>query len=1319
MPPYFPAGPSKKRPGMLEFIMNAAGVRSGPGGARTKEKLHLPSTIATLKVMGRLFAAVLFSALAAFAQLSTSSITGTVTDPQGLATPGASVTAVNEDTGASFSAETTSTGNYAITGLIPGPYTVNVSHAGFRNFTATHNRLNVGAPIVVDIHLQLGASTESVQVEASYARVETSNATISDVITQRNIQTLPLNGRNPLNLIALEPGVVQRANSTTGTQVNGARSNAVNLTLDGIDINEISVPNAQKNVYNLNTSNVQEFRIVTHNATADFGKNSGANVAITSRSGSKQFHGDVYEYFRNPVMNANEWFSNAQGLPKPDYKLNQYGGDAGGPLPGGKTFWFASWQGQRFTVSKAFTTGTVYTPSMRAGNFRYVVGTVNGQTKAGTSLVDSHTGQLLPGIATCGGSVTTNCVATANLNAIGATATAAGGGPYQIDPAMAKFFNAAPLPNLYLGGDGLNTAQFVWNRPSQDPQERIMGRIDHQFDAMNSVFFRFIWSRDATKLGDPINGGYQAFPGYPVQEISDRRPMNLAANYRRVLTPHLVNSFTAGLARFEYGFPNNFTNDQFPTIPPYSVANVYNPFTNPTAGGLTNQSGVFRWLTSFQYVDDVTWEHGKHLVSGGFNFRFQRQNDHRSAISPTIGAPVVTFSGSGRDPSQIMTLPTMNSTDLATFKNAIDEWMGLPYQQSLGFFAAGANSYIPSNTYVRGERMHQYNAYIQDQWKVRRDLTMSIGTRWEYNPPGSEANGLIFRPNVRPDQWSPSAPVSYSQASHYWDRQNANVFGPRLGLAWNPSGSDKTVVRAGFGIYNDTFNTYQLVPFTGAIPGGSINCTTQITYASGKPVVTPSNNCGVNTNPTAQISNGYGVGLPNPAVPPSGFFTPAPSAKGVAPQASQMDPNVKIPTTQQWNLSVQRDLGRDTVLEVSYVGSHSTHLSRGYDLNQLNLSSNFLNSFNTARSNLVKCGNVLGTASCGAPVGLLQTILGSTLSTTTATTPLLNNSAAGLAQTIDTTYFTQMVAATGNAGYFRPNPQFGTILYFDTNGNANYNALQARLRRHATDLDFGIGYTWGKAIDDGSSDPVGSTAGGGASSSHPTDIHNFALDRGRADFDRRHSMTAYYVWQLPVGKGHRFLSRLPWAVNEVISGWQTSGIVTYMTGEPFSVSSGILTADNIRSSRATINGATPAVTMNYGVAGNPGPYVFSNSVLNAATSPFGIADAGSNGNQGRNIFTGPAFFNSDMTLIRQFKFREKYTFDFRLDAFNVFNHANFRIASATAFTGTTLANGVVLPTVSTTFAGTCCTSAYLPSSASATGVGEPPRVMQASLKVSF
>ena len=1250
----------------------------------------------------KLITLILLSSLA-LAQLPTSSVTGGVVDPQGLPIPAAHVIVTSEATRVPYDAVTTSTGEFAVSGLAPGNYTISVNQPGFKSFEALHNVLNVGAPLVLNIKLQLGATGEKVEVEAGYERLDTTSAMISDVIEQRAVETLPLNGRNPLNLIALEPGIVQRANTTTGTQVNGGRSNAANLTLDGIDINEISVPNAQKNVYNLNTDNVQEFRIVTHNATAEFGKNSGANIAFTSKSGSSQIHGDLYEYLRNPDFNANQFYNNAQGIGLPDYKMNQYGGDLGGPFPGKKTFWFASWQGQRFSVDIPGTP-TVYTASARAGIFRYVVGTVNGQTKTSPALVDRN-GALLPGIQTCGGSVATNCIASVNLSSIASTAAPTAGGPYLVDPSMAKFFNAAPLPNLFTAGDGLNTAAYGWNRPTQDPQERFMGRIDHNFNKDNAVFFRFIVSRDNTALGDPINGGYETFPGFPTTETSVRRPANYAANYRRVISPHLINSFTAGVGRFQYAFPNDYTNSTFPTIPPYSVANVTNPFANPTAGGISNQPGLSRTLTTLQALDDLSWQHGAHIISTGFNFRFQRQNDSRSSVSTIYGAPVVSFSGSVRDPALIMTLPTVNSTDLATLKNYIDEWLGLPSSQSLGYFAAGANSYTPSNLYIRGQRFHQYDAYLQDEWKVRPNFTVNLGVRWEFNPPPTETHDLLFLPNQLPSTWSPSDPVVYHPATQFWNRNNADAFGPRIGLAWTPFGDSKTVLRAGYGIYFDTVNTFQVVPFVGAVPGSSAACSVQVANTSSKTTtVTPTAHCVAPANQTAQISNGYVVGLPAPTIPPSSFFSPPAQAKGIAPQAGEIDPNLKVATVHQWNLSVQRDLGKQTVLEMSYVGSHGVHLPRAYDRNQLNLPAGYLQSFNTARSNLLACGSPAPTSSCGQAVGVLQQILGNTLTTTTATTPLLNGSAAGLANTIDTTYYSQMVAATGNPAYFRPNPQFGTVLYMDSSSSSSYNGLQLHLRRHETNLDFGLSYTFAKSIDDASGDPIGSsTTGGVTSTTAPSDVHNFTLDRGRSDFDRTQVLTTYDVWQIPVGNAPRF-------VKSVLGGWTWSNIVSWMTGEPFSISSGILTADNLRSSRAEIVGPVPSFGFNPGIPGNPGPGWIPGA------SAFGIPAPGTFGNQGRNIFNSPNFFNIDMTIEKRFAITERWKVELRGDAFNVLNHPNFRLANpVTAFTGAT-ATG---PVVSNTFGTLCCASAYLPSSSSATGVGEPSRVLQVSLRVSF
>ena len=363
-------------------------------------------------------------------------------------------------------------------------------------------------------------------------------------------------------------------------------------------------------------------------------------------------------------------------------------------------------------------------------------------------------------------------------------------------------------------------------------------------------------------------------------------------------------------------------------------------------------------------------------------------------------------------------------------------------------------------------------------------------------------------------------------------------------------------------------------------------------------------------------------------------------------------------------------------------------------------------------------------------MGILQSILGSTLNTSTATTPLANGSAAGLANTIDTTYYSQMLAATGNPGFFRPNPQFATLLYMDASSSSSYHALQMHLRRHAAGLDYGLAYTFAKSIDDGSGDPIGSSSTGGVSSTTaPTDIHNFALDRGRSDFDRRQVLTGYDVWEVPVGSNRHWFGSMPKALDAIVGNWSLSNIVSWMTGEPFTVSSGILTANNIRSARADLTGPVPAFGYNYGIPGNVGPSWIPASALpqiNPTTSPFAIPAPGNNGNQGRNIFTGPGFFNLDMTLSKKFVVKERWKVEIRGDAFNVLNHANFRLANPiTAFGGTTVTSPsgqtplVIQPSGSTTFGTLCCASAYLPSSASATGVGEPSRVLQVALRLSF
>src|SRR5437016_7849799 len=350
------------------------------------------------------------------AQVSTSSITGAVIDASGAVVANAKVEAKNEETGVVFSQNTTSSGNYSFASLTPGSYSITVSLTGFQTFSSIHNILTVGTPLVVDVTLKLGTVGQSVEVvESNYQRLETSNATVSDIMDTKQVQDLPLNGRNPLALLTLEPGVVQRTTNGagSGTHVFGSRDRAHNVTIDGIDANESTVPNPQGNIQRLNPDNVEEFRTITLGATAEQGRNSGANVIVATRGGTNNVHGNVFYYNRNTVYNANEWFNNFNGKPRPDLKLNEYGFQVGGPVIKNKTFFFGTFQNNLIkqtapinsTNVGVFGFPGVYTSMARTGNFRFVRGTVtaNGTnfTRNSPGLVDAS-GTLHPGVAVCG-----------------------------------------------------------------------------------------------------------------------------------------------------------------------------------------------------------------------------------------------------------------------------------------------------------------------------------------------------------------------------------------------------------------------------------------------------------------------------------------------------------------------------------------------------------------------------------------------------------------------------------------------------------------------------------------------------------------------------------------------------------------------------------------------------------------------------------------------------------------------------------------------------------------------------------------------------
>ncbi|MGC8794603.1 MAG: TonB-dependent receptor domain-containing protein, partial [Bryobacteraceae bacterium] len=1259
----------------------------------------------------------------------TSRITGSVTDPSGAVIPGAKVVARNEATGVSYETATSSAGTYVLDALPPGVYTVTVSQAGFQTFTSTGNTLSVGVPLVVNVTLKVGAMTEVVQVEATAARLETTHAMVSDVVTRTGVTELPLNGRNPLALIVLQPGLVQRTTmgAGSGTHVFGSRDRAHNVTIDGIEANESSVPNPQSNIHRLNPDNVQEYRVVTHNATPEFGRNSGANVAIATRSGTNEFHGDLFWFHRNTVLNANEWFNNADGIERPTLLLNQFGLDVGGPIKKNKTFFFGSYQGNRIKqalpISQSFGVPYVYTSTMRQGIFRYFVPNpanplvLDGVpiTRNSPRLVDPKTGALRPEVPLCGGNITSNCVASYSIPANDPLRVG-------IDPAVKALIDTFPLPNTYSVGDGLNTAGYAWNPPSRFTGPHYMFRIDHQFDEYNNMFVRYLGSEWNTTEGDLLNARPSVFPGFPPMGTVNRTSANLAVSYRRVISPTLVNEFTAGLSRFNFLFNLREANPNPDAIPPYGQECFGTDSFGLIDTPYCNTPHTQRAVTTIQLIDNVGYTRGSHSFRMGLNLRFYRHNDERGAPGGFNLSPTIIFSRTVRSPlneNPAWSLPPtamINATDRNNLEQAIVELAGIVAQVNQGYQADLKNDVFIPDLFTLGTRTKQYNFYFQDEWRLRRNLTMTYGVRWELNLPPSDGAERVYVPD-KPIDGSQGL-VTFVRAKRWFQRKNATALAPRVGLAWSPRSN--TVFRLGYGLAFDTISSFQVTAIGGKVPGSFLQCTVRVqdSAALSAPCGDVPND--VRLSQLLQVFKPFR--LPAPSARPSSQLAPQPKPLGVAPNVGAFDQNLKVPTVHEWSLTIQRELPRGLIGQIGYIGKRGMRLYRAYDLNQLRTDQpGFLESFLIAQRNL-KAGCRLDGTGCPAGVTgtppdlLLKLVPASVLNGWTS--DFRQNGLGEVARRIDQR---DIVSRGFPANYFRPNPQYSELFYFDSGGSSIYHGMFAQLRRRfASGLELGATYTLGKSIDDMSVDPVAATSGGGLSSTNsrtPTDVHNFRLDRALSDFDNTHVIVAHGIWELPVGRGRAFAANLPGWANHILGGWSLTGIYTYESGEPFTINSGIRTQNGYKVSRADLKGPLPEAKLQF-VPDIKGPVVFRVGDIDAAncrqvlgTSSAFCIPAPDGVGISRNMVRGPGFWNLDAGVLKNFQIRENIRLQFRGEFFNVLNHPNFENPRNATSGSPTLTSSL--------FGQTCCVTAALPSSATIIANGEPNRVIQFGLKLQF
>jgi Carboxypeptidase regulatory-like domain/TonB-dependent Receptor Plug Domain len=1257
---------------------------------------------------------LLISALACqlLGQTSTSQLSGIVSDSTGATVPGATVISTNEATGLTYKLTTTDAGVYAFPSIPVGAYTLSVEKTGFKRFQQKKIVLQINTPSTVNATLDIGSATETIQVEATAEALQTTGATLGNVIERKSIEALPLNGRNPLNLLIYEPGVVQRSGGTIS--VNGSRTGAVNVTIDGIEANESTNPNPVNNIFRLNPDNVQEFKVTTSNPSAEEGRNSGANVSVATRGGTNQFHGTVFEFFRNTALNANETYSKAQGLEKPIIKLNQYGFELGGPIKKNKTFFFGSWQGQKVNfadpVDKAFGESVdLYNQIALTGIFRYFVVdqrnplTVNGQriTQNTPLLVDRATGNLAAGVRACASPTDANCVASYNIFQ---------NDPLRrgIDPAVKSVLGAYPAPNQYSAGDGLNTGNYAFNTPFQIRGPQYLGRIDHVINDRHNLFGRLLAAEQNTLGGDPLNGRPQVLPGFPTRGEVFRPAYNAAIGLRSVLTPRLVNELTLGYSRFDFLFTQGEANPLFPNTPRFTFNNSDVDYTATPR--------TQRAVNTYQIINNVTYIAGAHVMKFGGNLRIYQHNDRRGDVGGVALTPAISLSRTIRPPAGFTfpslataTSPGIASNDLNRLQGMVNDLLGIPAQLSHNFIGdLKSDTFLPFQTgdktvslWAQGQRTKQFNFFAQDDFKLRKNISISYGVRWEVNPPPREAGGRTYVPNKNID--GSEGLVTFVQADRWYKNWNLGALAPRIALTWAPGGSSKTVIRTGYTMAFDPIATFQVTSVASAVPGQIYRCTSTVGGAS---------TAGCASVPDVRLSQ-FPNQLPPPTAKPSSQLTPPLATQNTAPPARIFDPNLKLPAVHMWNLTVQRDLGKSYIGSVGYVGRRGTRLYRSWDVNQIDAKP-ILPSFLAMQRNVGIGGGCRpdgtlanGSACAGAVTvpliqqGIITSAFANSAASITDLSPT-QNAAGNMAVRIE-----QMTLAAK----LRPNQQFAQILLLDNGADSIYHGLQTTLRKRfdTAGLLFNLGYTFSKSIDNLSTDPVAATTGGGLSTTAartPADGRNYDNERARSDFDQRHVLNLSGIYELPVGRGKPLFRNANRVVNTVIGGWSVNTIYTYQSGEPFTVRSGFLTANGTAQSRAAL---APGVTTLpqarlQNKAGVIGPVFFADASQFAAPAPgqLGI---------GRNVFQGPSYWNVDLGISKGFQFSERFRLTFRTEMFNALNHANYR-NPRDASVGSPAINSNV-------FAQACCVSLSTASSSTTNQNGESWRVVQLALKLAF
>jgi hypothetical protein len=1153
-------------------------------------------------------------------------IQGVVRDPSQGAIPAATITVTNQDTGYHVDVTTGPAGEYLVPNMPVGSYTIQVKAKGFKEAVSKDIAVIVDRLTTLDFSLQVGELTQTVQVDATAQLIDTETSSMGNDLTATQIVALPLFGRVYSQLVQIMPGAVKvgigsSAESGTGIGANGSITAAVNgvvyqgttFSLDGVTTMEL------ENAFQTITppiDDLEEVKVSGANSSADVGVYGGAQVNAVIKSGTNQIHGSAYEFLRNKSLNANTWANDLIGAPKAPYRANQYGGSLGGPIKKNRLFYFLGYQGLQLANGITYTY-TVPTPMAANGYFP-----TNFFTKPIYDPLTGSPGQNptpFPQVTLANG--TYGCSGAGNATTPSCTAYYIN--PTRWDPVAVKMLaNSNIWPAANLTNPNVPTNNFSQSIAQTNPQQQFDAKVDLALHGQDRVFVRASYARNDLSTPGPtkfINVGENAAP----------RDHNDVVGFTHFFSPETVNEFRFGFNRF-YTF--HFTNDLGSNennalgIPngnlqafPYTsgiaqmTVNTNQSIGNWAGTGGTGSSDAIRYTQDFDFVDNMLKVKGKHAFRWGGDYRRIHASvtnpDHyqsgnfgfdNSYTSSCAGNPSCSGAGGGAGIADyLLGLPTSVSRDIV---NTAPE-----------------------------TRMTIANLYMQDDYRVTKNLTLNLALRWDlitmYNDANNHQSNLDLNTGL----------LDIATAGNRAPNVNTNYhnFAPRVGIAYSPD-NGKTAIRAAWGI------TY--FPDHYGAAGGTLERNwpwfeeyvlgqqTQNTAwaAVSSPMNLPNPNCAPNPS-TCQI------GLPT-------FVNQQYSATVVpSPAASiyYVPSNQEPDKATQWNVGIQRQLTGTSTIDVAYVGTSGSNLFRSINVDAAYPGPN----------------TIVGNAS-DVPAsinGLTANRVFSTLGCTKFSATATLSSTGGAVCIGGPLAAIQAINERGPTGY------------------SHYNSLQVRYtKRFSRGLQALLSYTWSKEIDDTTvfvpllNQDQFNRAVGSSGSSAP-DVPQLFIGS--------------FVYDLPFGKGHDFMSHASTPIDMVLGGWQLAGITTFQHGMALAVTDGTSNNGGLNSgfnNRANYN---PSCGSSATILNQPNGQSSTNGVLWFQPSCF--SDHTANYVYGTEVpsnLWGPGIINFDLSLSKAFRIRERMALQVRADAFDAFNTPHFSNPGTTCCTAQSSAFGVITAT---------------------------------------